>query len=163
MVSPLGIGAEANWTVRLPEGAGPVADVSTGFGLGNFEVRGDAVRLDFEVPPGGRTFNVQYSLSQTELRVPASSVGDHEILIDPMIEVVATGGWDEGEMLDLGGRQFRRLVAGSDAAEVSLSIPGAPATAPGRYAWWILALGILLAAGALVAWRRGLRGNDHRA
>jgi hypothetical protein len=152
--------AEAKWMVRLPDGAGAVARVSTGFGMGNFEVTGDVVRLDFEIPPGGRTFNVQYLLTQRVLRVPASAVGDHEVLIDPRIEVASTTGWTEGDLLNLGGRQFRRLAARAGAGEVELTIPGAVETAPGRHAWWMLALGVLLAAAAVLTWRLGLRRND---
>ena len=68
-----------------------------------------------------------------------------------------------GAMLNLGDREFRPRAARPGAADVSLSIPGVPDTSPGRYAWWILALGLILAVGALVSWRRGLRGNDFGA
>ncbi len=154
------------WSYPLPQAA---TEVITGEGemsadVVTYEDGGLVVRA--ALPPGERLFMVRYTLASPEVEIPTPGATEmFDVLVREPAPPLDIAGLTRAESVELeGGGTYRRYAA-ENLATPSLIVVLGEERGPPPVEWIAVVLTLLLAAGGLIAFRRGsarpapVRGN----
>lgn len=163
LVAPGG-GGEFWWEVPVPRGAREVEVLPGGVDRADVRIAEGRARVSADIPPTGQRVTLGYRLpAGRELTlIPGGRTERVEVVARGGPGRVAVEGLGAARTSDVGGESVRRWVgAGTDTVRVRTA--GAGEGIP-TVAWIAAAVGVLLAAAAAVAWRRGTarRGGGRR-
>ncbi|HKK07958.1 MAG TPA: helical backbone metal receptor, partial [Gemmatimonadota bacterium] len=154
-----GMGA-SGWRVALPRGARDPEALSGGMFPGGIRFQGGFAYLDPSLRPGTSQVLLQYRIpsgSPPDL-TPAHPTQRLEVLWSGTDATLAGGAFHPAQPVQFHGDTYRALVANfvPAGADLSLTMTGGRSRSA---AWLFIVAGLLLAAGAVLAWRRqGGRG-----
>lgn len=144
------------WELSLPVGVGDVRAMPGGIGPEELEVGPGTLRLSAPIPASGQRVVVSYSASGAGpvTFTPDRPVGRFELVVRAPASRVRVEGLGEGRSIGSEGGEIRRWsarrIGPGDTVRVVAAEPAGGAR-PG--AWIAAAIGVVLAAGAVVAWR----------
>ena len=147
---------ESGWRVALPEGATDLQALSGGMFPGGIRFQDGFAYLDPSLRPGTYQVVLQYRLPSGRAPdlVAAHPIQRLEVLWSGTDRELSGGGFTPAEPVSFHGDTYRAVVANfvPSGAQLSMTLSGGG----GRTAAWLfLVAGLLLGAGAVVAWRRG--------
>jgi hypothetical protein len=147
------------WSLPLPTGVRDVRVLAGGVGERQVELLDGEARLAAPVPPTGARVVLGYRMpsgAEAPLRI-SRQVGHFEVVVRQDVAGVTVDGLSGGEEIASGGRRYHRYSAREvePGREVRIAVAGGPGVP--REAWIAGGLGVLLLAGAAVAWRLARR------
>lgn len=144
------------WRVALPQGARDPQAMSGGMFPGGIRFESGFAYLDPSLRPGTYQVVLQYRIASGEAPrlTPVHPTQQLEVLWSGTDRMMAGAGFQVGEPVSFHGDTYRALVANFIPAgrSVSLELLGGRSR---KAAWLFIVAGLLLAAGAVLTWRRG--------
>ena len=161
LAPPAGDGS-AWWGVRLPAGVRDVRVLPGGVDPSAVEVRGGEVRASADIPPRGVRLVLGYRLPEGRALAlaPGPGTGRLEVVARGVPGELSVRGLRPAGTSTVQGQEIRRWTAAGDAVDTVRVLVAGGGGAPGgsAAAWIALAVGVLAAAGAILAWRAGSAG-----
>lgn len=147
---------EAWWSLALPEGATGPSVLPGGIEAGEVSFAGGRVAGRAAVPPTGRRLVIGYGLEAPRIRLrPERPVERLEVVYRGGAPAVAASGLRRSAPATGGDTAVTRFVGRSVEAGRLVEVSwGREGDGSGWLGWALLGLGLLLAAGAYLAWRR---------